>query len=95
MRGVVGDHRSGQRQPYRSIQLAGEGDHELVRGRRLGRGVFIVSDKALYRFDPAADGAPQVTWRQVYANIGVRKPGQSDAGSGTTPTLMGEPTTSR
>jgi hypothetical protein len=52
-------------------------------------GVFIVSDKAMYRFDAAADGAPGVTWREVYANTGVKKPGQTQAGSGTTPTLMG------
>jgi hypothetical protein len=52
-------------------------------------GVFIVSDKAMYRFDPAADGSPSVTWREVYENTGVKKPGQSQAGSGTTPTLMG------
>jgi len=52
-------------------------------------GVYIVSDKALYRFDAGADGAPVATWREVYPNSGIHKPGQSDAGSGTTPTLMG------
>ena len=52
-------------------------------------GVFIVSDKALYRFDAGPQGKPEVSWRQVYPNSGVHKPGQSDAGSGTTPTLMG------
>jgi hypothetical protein len=52
-------------------------------------GVFIVSDGALYRFDATASGAPAVTWRQAYANTGVKKPGQTQAGSGTTPTLMG------
>ena len=31
-----------------------------------------------------------MSWRQPYPNSGVRKPGQSDAGSGTTPTLMGK-----
>jgi hypothetical protein len=30
-----------------------------------------------------------VSWRVVYPNSGIHKPGQSDAGSGTTPTLMG------
>jgi hypothetical protein len=53
-------------------------------------GVFIVSDGAIYRFDAAADGAPSVTWREGYANIGVAKPGQTEKGSGTTPTLMGK-----
>jgi hypothetical protein len=51
-------------------------------------GVYIVTDAALYRFDAAADGTPQVTWREVYPNTGVRKPGQTQAGSGTTPTVM-------
>jgi hypothetical protein len=53
-------------------------------------GVFIVTDGAMYRFDPAADGTPSVTWREGYANIGVAKPGQTEKGSGTTPTLMGK-----
>jgi hypothetical protein len=30
-----------------------------------------------------------VTWREVYPNSGVVKPGQVSAGSGTTPTVMG------
>src|SRR6476620_7031540 len=53
-------------------------------------GVYIVSDGALYRFDAAADGTPAVTWRATYANIGIAKPGQTEKGSGTTPTLMGK-----
>jgi hypothetical protein len=52
-------------------------------------GVFIVSDGAMYRFDATPSGAPAVTWRETYANIGIKKPGQTEAGSGTTPTLMG------
>jgi hypothetical protein len=52
-------------------------------------GVFIVTDGALYRFDATTAGAPAVTWREPYANTGVKKPGQTEAGSGTTPTLMG------
>jgi len=52
-------------------------------------GVYIVTDKAMYRWDAARNGAPHVTWRAVYPNSGVHKPGQVDAGSGTTPTLMG------
>ncbi len=54
-------------------------------------GVFIVSDAAMYRFDAGRDGAPEVTWREAYANPGGDpKPGQSQAGSGTTPTLIGD-----
>ena len=30
-----------------------------------------------------------VGWRETYPNDGVQKPGQTDAGSGTTPTLLG------
>jgi hypothetical protein len=52
-------------------------------------GVYIVSDAALYRFDTGADGAPAVTWRETYANTGQLKPGQTQRGSGTTPTLIG------
>ena len=52
-------------------------------------GVFIVTDAALYRFDADPNGKPKVTWREVYPNSGIKKPGQVSAGSGTTPTLMG------
>jgi hypothetical protein len=51
-------------------------------------GVFIVSNGALYRFDAGPDGGPVVSWREVYDNSGVQKPGQVSPGSGTTPTLM-------
>ena len=53
-------------------------------------GVFIVSDYAMYRFDAAADGTPQITWREEYdRGSPPPKPGQVQVGSGTTPTLMG------
>jgi hypothetical protein len=51
-------------------------------------GVYVVTDHALYRFDARAGGI-DTTWRVGYDNVGVIKPGQSDAGSGTTPTIMG------
>ena len=50
--------------------------------------VYIVTNAALYRFEAAADGRPQVVWREAYDNIGQQKPGQAQAGSGTTPTVM-------
>ena len=50
-------------------------------------GVFIVTDAALYRFQAGADGTPAVTWRTTYENDGTLKPGQTEVGSGTTPTL--------
>jgi hypothetical protein len=52
-------------------------------------GVFMVTDRAMYRFDAAPDGSPLVTWREAYPNIGIVKPGQTEDGSGTTPNLMG------
>ena len=33
---------------------------------------------------------PAPVWREAYENSGVQKPGQASAGSGTTPTLMGD-----
>lgn len=51
-------------------------------------GVFIVSTRALYRFD-VRNGRPGVTWRKAYDNGSRVKPGQVSQGSGTTPTLIG------
>jgi hypothetical protein len=73
----------------RARRLQGEGISNSFAVDRTG-GVFIVSDRALYRFDLGREGIPKLSWRIVYPNSGVRKPGQSDAGSGTTPTLMGK-----
>jgi hypothetical protein len=50
-------------------------------------GVYVVTDAALYRFAPAADGKPTISWRSTYENDGTTKSGQTEAGSGTTPTL--------
>lgn len=52
-------------------------------------GVYIVTDEALYRFQAGPRGKVRTVWRKRYPNIGERKPGQTQAGSGTTPTLMG------
>jgi hypothetical protein len=51
--------------------------------------VFIVTDRALYRFEAGADGMPTPVWSEKYDNTGQIKPGQTQAGSGTTPTLIG------
>ena len=53
-------------------------------------GVFVVTDRAQYRFDLDRKKKPRVSWRFRYDNIKKQKPGQFDAGSGTTPTLMGK-----
>jgi len=52
-------------------------------------GVFVVSDRAMYRFDTSRGGEPEMSWREPYPNTGEQKPGQSDDASGTTPTLLG------
>ena len=69
--------------------------HSIVLGEEIENsfavdrdGVYVVSDKAMYRFALDATGTPTVVWRQVYQNVGVKKPGQVNAGSGTTPTIM-------
>ncbi len=51
-------------------------------------GVHIVTDKALYRFDAGRKGAPKVTWRKKYDGGTREKPGQTQHGSGTTPTII-------
>ena len=51
------------------------------------RGIYIVSSKRMYRFR-ARRGRPKIQWRRTYRNSGIVKPGQADAGSGTTPTIM-------
>ena len=53
-------------------------------------GVYIVSDRALYRFEADAAGQPRWTWREVYDNDHQPKPGMIGTGSGTTPTLLGQ-----
>jgi hypothetical protein len=49
--------------------------------------VYIVTDAALYRLH-AKHGEVREQWRRDYPNTGVVKPGQTQAGSGTTPTLL-------
>jgi outer membrane protein assembly factor BamB len=50
-------------------------------------GVLVVSDAALYRFH-ARHGKPTVTWRRTYDHGDRQKPGQTQVGSGTTPTVV-------
>jgi hypothetical protein len=53
-------------------------------------GVYLVTSKQMYRFGLDAEGKPQVVWGAEYDNAGYIKPGQYNAGSGTTPTILGE-----
>jgi len=50
--------------------------------------VYMVTDGALYRLEAHA-GEVRTVWRAGYANTGEVKPGQTQAGSGTTPTMIG------
>lgn len=51
-------------------------------------GVYIATDHKLYRFAEGRGGAPRIVWQVAYPNSGESKPGQVDAGTGTTPTVM-------
>src|SRR3954452_5885687 len=51
-------------------------------------GVYIVSDKSMYKFRAGKSLKPKAVWTSRYRNSGVQKPGQFNAGSGTTPTLL-------
>jgi hypothetical protein len=53
-------------------------------------GVYVVSDHALYRFEPDPQLGPRITWRQPYDRGSHKKVGQVNQGSGTTPTLLGD-----
>jgi hypothetical protein len=52
-------------------------------------GVYIPNNQKLYRFVAGPGGVPQVSWSVTYPNTGVSKPGQLDAGTGTTPVVSG------
>ena len=51
-------------------------------------GVYIATTHKLYRFGAGPDGVPKIVWQVTYPNSGISKPGQVDAGTGTTPTVM-------
>lgn len=51
-------------------------------------GVYVDTNRKLYRFTAGAGGRPKITWQIRYPNDGVKKPGQLDAGTGTTPVLL-------
>ena len=51
-------------------------------------GVYIASDKRMYRFKATKNGVPRIVWKKGYENSGIVKPSQVNAGTGTTPTIM-------
>lgn len=62
---------------------------EIENSFAVGRsGVFIVSDRRMYRFGANESGKPKIAWKAGYRNSGIVKPSQVNAGSGTTPTIM-------
>src|SRR5262249_43956966 len=69
----------------RVVTLGEEIENSFAVGER---GVFIVSDKRMYRYQAQGNGRPSITWRHGYPNSGIVKPSQVDAGSGTTPTIL-------
>jgi len=69
----------------RTMRLGEEIENSFAVGRG---GVYIVSDRRMYRFKAGRGGRPRIVWRAGYPDSGVVKPGQVNAGSGTTPTLM-------
>jgi hypothetical protein len=54
-------------------------------------GVFIISDRAMYRFSQDSSGDIIIDWRTEYDRGPQRKPGHITRGSGTSVTLMGTP----
>jgi hypothetical protein len=52
-------------------------------------GIYIPNDHRLYRFVARRNGMPRISWSVRYPNDGISKPGQLDAGTGTTPVLAG------
>ena len=51
-------------------------------------GIYIVSNKRMYRLKANRNGKPKIVWQAKYPNSGIVKPSQVDAGSGTTPTNL-------
>ncbi|MGZ6751901.1 MAG: hypothetical protein ACXVEJ_00440 [Nocardioides sp.] len=84
--GVVGvvDRHTGA---TRARRLPGETIGNSIAVDETG-GVFVVSDRALYRFQTRDGLTPYATWRKPYDAGHRQKPGQSQTGSGTTPTLV-------
>ncbi len=83
--GAVGvlDRRTGR---CRSVILDEQVENSFAVG---SDGVYVVTDKTMYKFRAGANLTPQLIWSVRYRNSGVHKPGQINAGSGTTPTLIG------
>ncbi|MGZ4328967.1 MAG: hypothetical protein ACXVXL_13175 [Solirubrobacteraceae bacterium] len=51
-------------------------------------GVYIATNRKLYRFAAGENGTPKISWQVTYLNSGEHKIGQVDDGTGTTPLVM-------
>jgi hypothetical protein len=86
--GVVGtlNFKTGH---VRTVRLGngslGEIENSFATGQR---GVYIATNRKLYRFAAGSRGRPRITWQVRYPNSFIHKPGQVDDGTGTTPTVM-------
>jgi hypothetical protein len=49
-------------------------------------GVYIATNRKLYRFGAGTGGVPKIRWQITYPNSGKHKPGRVDDGTGSTPT---------
>jgi len=66
-----------------------DGDEEIENSFSVAAdGVYIVSNKRMYRLKANDKGKPRIIWQAKYPNSGIVKPSQLDAGSGTTPTNL-------
>jgi len=76
------DRRTGK---VRAIRLGERVQNSFTVGKE---GVYLASDRRMYRLGTTRNGTPRIEWNVRYRNSGVTKPGQADAGTGTTPTLL-------
>lgn len=50
--------------------------------------VYVATSKKLYKLTKHKNGKPRIQWSAKYRNDGTQKPGQADAGTGTTPDIL-------
>jgi hypothetical protein len=74
----------------RTLHLGNGSDGEIENSFATDQngGVYIATNRKLYRFGAGSDGVPKIVWQVTYPNSGEHKPGQVDDGTGTTPTVM-------
>ncbi len=87
--GVVGTLSLGSGATH-VVRLGAGADGEIENSFAVGAhgGVYVATNRKLYRFGVSSSGAPVVAWAVRYPNSGQHKPGQVDDGTGTTPTVM-------